>query len=159
MKNRGFFEGSHQSWVNYSNCNWVTNYFTVTFVIDNVASTFGQLLSTWYLPPKYQLHVTGQKVLCTWSVTLYLVLTSITLYLVWPSTTKYRPITLKVTFFQKFWDDERNFSASSVFVLQQKLASKRLNNYHKRMTIGFFWRQLWVLLRKKHFLLVNSGNL
>ena len=44
---------------------------------------------------------------------------------------------MKVTFFKKFWDDERNFSASSVFVLQQILASKRLNQgINKRSESG-----------------------
>ena len=68
---------------------------------------------------------------------MYLVLTSITLYLVWPSTIKYRSITLKVTFFKKNWYYERNFSASSVFVLQQILASKRMNQgINKRLEFG-----------------------
>ena len=44
---------------------------------------------------------------------------------------------MKVTFFQKFWDDGRNFSASSVFVLQQILASKRMNQgINKRSEFG-----------------------
>ena len=40
-------------------------------------------------------------------------------------------------FFKKIWDDERNFSASSVFVLQQILASKRMNQgINKRSEFG-----------------------
>ena len=38
------FFTNFQSCVKYSNCNWVTNYFTVTFVIDQAPSTFGQVL-------------------------------------------------------------------------------------------------------------------